>query len=73
MITNPEVARRVSALMLECSANLHASVDDVRASCPDEEFENYRRAVAGIMAEMLLTVMNPIYAAHPSLKPAGLE
>lgn len=73
MITNPAVAQRISALMLECSAKLGASVADVRASCPDEEFVNYRRAVGRIMAEMLLTIMNPIYAIHPMLKPPGLE
>jgi len=25
------------------------------------------------MAEMLLEVLNPLYAEHPSLKPAGME
>jgi hypothetical protein len=41
--------------------------------CSPEEFKAYRLAVAKIMAEMLLEVMNPLYAQHPSIKPLELE
>lgn len=34
---------------------------------------NYRLAVAKVLGEMLLEVMNPLYAEHPDLKCAGLE
>jgi hypothetical protein len=56
VITNLKVAQEVNALMLECSAKLNASVVDVKAACPEEEFANYRRAVARVMGEMLLGI-----------------
>jgi hypothetical protein len=72
MISSPEVAERVNALMLEIAAKLNASIADVGSSCPEEEFANYRRVVAK-MGAMLLDIMNPIYAAHSALKPSQLE
>ena len=73
MITESKVARNVSDLMIEFSAKLNSSVVDVREACPEDEFANYRHAVARVMDEMLLGIMNPIYDTHPALKPAGLE
>ena len=73
MISSPEVAKRVNALMLEIGTKLNASIADVGSSCPEEEFMNYRRVVGKIMGAMLLDIMNPIYAAHPALKPSELE
>ncbi len=73
MISSPEVAKRVNALMLEIGAKLNASIADVGSSCPEEEFANYRHVVGKIMGAMLLEIMNPIYAAHPGLKPSQLE
>ena len=73
MISSRDVAERVSALMLEVGAKLDASVADVEASCPKSEVSDYRRAVGKMMGAMLLDVMNPLYAAHPSLKPKDLR
>ena len=73
MISSPEVAEKVNALMLEIGAKLNASIADVESSCPEEEFANYRRVVGKIMGAMLLDIMNPIYAVHPELKPSQLE
>lgn len=73
MIASPEVAERVGVLMLEIGVKLDASVADVEACCSEDEFADYRRAVARIMGAMLLDIMNPIYATHPALKPAQLK
>jgi hypothetical protein len=73
MISRPDVAERVSALMLELGAKLDDSVREVGDSCSDEEFSRYRQAVGNIMGTILLDVLNPIYAAHPRLKPKQLK
>lgn len=73
MISSPEVAERVNPLVLEIAAKLNASIADAGSSCPEEEFVNYRRVVAKIMGAILLDIMNPIYAAHPALKPSQLD
>jgi hypothetical protein len=59
--------------MIEFQGRLNDSIITVQEKCPSEEFKAYRLAVAKIMAEMLLEVMNPLYAQHPSLKPSELE
>lgn len=72
MITDKEVARQVSELMLEFGAKLNASVALTKERCPESEFKAYRAVVSTLMGEMLLEVMNPIYATHPELKPKEL-
>jgi hypothetical protein len=73
MITNPEAARQVSALMLHVGAQLNQSVAVVQNLCDRTEFERYRSAVGDVMGVMLLDIMNPLYAMHPELKPPELK
>jgi hypothetical protein len=73
MIKDSVVAQQISDLMLEFAARLERSTIAVQEKCPPEEFKTYRLAVGKIMGEMLLEVMNPLYAQHPSIKPPGLD
>jgi hypothetical protein len=73
MITNANTAKRISDLMLDISGQLDESVATVKRTCPPEEFESYRRTVGRILGQVLLNVLNPLYAEHPTLKPPGLE
>ncbi len=73
MITNADTAKHVSELMLDITAQLNQSVFLVQERGSAEEFALYRRAVGGIMAEILLEVLNPLYREHPGLKPEGLN
>jgi len=73
MIRNIKVARQISDLMVDFSGRLDASILTVQEQCSPEEFQVYRRAVARVLGEMLLEIMNPLYAEHPSLRPPGLE
>jgi hypothetical protein len=59
--------------MIEFGGRLNNSIITVKEACPSQEFKAYRLAVGKIMGEMLLEVMNPLYAEHPSLKPQALE
>lgn len=38
-----------------------------------EEFRAYLRAIGSVIAEMLLEIMNPMYAEHLALMPAQNE
>lgn len=73
MITNTNTAKRISDLMLDISGQLDESVATVKMTCPPEEFESYRRSVGRILGQVLLDVLNPLYAEHPTLKPPGFE
>jgi hypothetical protein len=73
MIRDAAVARRISDLMIEISGRLDTSIANVRDQCSSEEFQAYRRAVGGILGEILLEVLNPLYAEHPALKPPEMD
>jgi hypothetical protein len=73
MIKDFLIAQQVSDLMIEFQGRLNDSITAVQEQCSPEEFKAYRLAVAKIMAETLLEVMNPLYAQHPSIKPPELE
>jgi hypothetical protein len=73
MLRNPDAAKKVNDLMLHISQRLDDSVAVAQATCSEEEFKEYRLAVAKIMGEILLSVLNPLYGTHPSLKPPDFE
>jgi len=59
-------------MMIEVPVVLDSSIITVKARCSSEEFEAYsvRRPILG---EVLLEVLNPLYAEHPSLKPPQMD
>jgi hypothetical protein len=67
------IAGAISGVMLDTGKTLNASLTQVQENCSAAEFERYRRIVARIMGEILVEVMNPIYATHPELKPDELK
>lgn len=73
MIQQKDVAAEISQLMVDCGSKLNSSVGLVKARCSAEEFEVYRKAIGTLMADILLEVMNPLYAQHPDLRPDELE
>jgi hypothetical protein len=72
VITDIGVAENVSKLMLDCGARLDESVALVGSKCSADEFAAYQQAVGKIMCDILFEVLNPLYKAHPSLKPPEL-
>jgi hypothetical protein len=73
MISNPDVAKIVSVLMLEINRKVDDSIRLVQQECSTDEFETYRLAAARVLAEVYLEVMIPLYRMNPSLKPEGLK
>jgi hypothetical protein len=73
MIRNTAVARQISELMIGISGQLDRSIVKVKTQCSAEEFEAYKHAVGRILGDVLLEVLNPLYAEHPSLKPPQMD
>lgn len=73
MIADNKVAEKISKLMLDCGAKLDESVSWVQHGCSTEELAAYQQAIGKIMTDMLFEVMNPLYKAHPELKPPELH
>ena len=64
MIADPKLAEQVSDLMLDISGQLDRSVALVNKASSSEEAAVYRRAVGRVLGEVLLEVLNPLYAKH---------
>lgn len=73
MMMKKEIASQINKLMLDYSAKLSESLRLVKENCSEDEYVKYRETVAKLMGDMLLDVMNPIYAEHPELKPDQLK
>lgn len=73
MITNEQIASKISERMLEVSRVLDDAVLVVQENCAELEAAAFRRAVGKVLGELLLGVMNPIYGQHPRLRPKGLD
>jgi|HubBroStandDraft_5_1064220.scaffolds.fasta_scaffold2847277_1 hypothetical protein len=73
LIESKFIAKQISELMQDCTAQLDGSVALVRDKCSAEELHIYRRAVGKVMGEILLEVLNPLYAKHPTLRPPGWD
>ena len=73
VIADETAAKSISDLMLDIGRRLDQSLVNIKASTSEEEFRIYRRAVGAILGEILLGVLNPLYARHPSLKPPELN
>jgi hypothetical protein len=70
---NQDVAREISALMLETTEKLDRSVRRMQAQLPAAEFGTYGRAVGTILADIIMEVLDPLYAEHPDLKPPEMR
>jgi tetratricopeptide (TPR) repeat protein len=72
VINDRDIAAAISDLMLELGRKLNDSLRVVQERCTEEETRAYREAISRILLDQLIEIMNPIYRAHPDLKPANL-
>jgi hypothetical protein len=73
MIEDQAIATQISETMLNVSEQLDASIYAVMEHCSYEEFQEYRRAVGAVLGEIVLGILNPLYARHPDLKPPEMH
>ncbi len=71
MVKNPHIAKQISQLMLDISDSIRQSMDSTRSECAAEENAAYQRAAAKVLSAVQQEVLGPLYAEHPSLRPAG--
>jgi hypothetical protein len=72
-ISDPAGAAKVSEVIMGIAGQLNESIAFVMKHSPPEEFSTYRLAVATVMGEMLLEILNPLYKQHPALMPPQLD
>ena len=71
MIENEEVAAEIAAALREAYQVLDNSAALVRRRCNEEETKNYLQQVGNVLYELIFRMMEPLYKAHPELKPDG--
>lgn len=73
MITDKDLAREVSDRILEVNRILNEMALLVTKSDRPDEAKQFRLAVGQVSAELLFEIANPLYQAHPDLKPIGMD
>ena len=73
MITDVNIAKQISDLMLDVYRQLEESVEMVKKSCPPEEHAAYKRAVGRVVARIVLDVAEPLYEKNATLKPPNWD
>jgi hypothetical protein len=71
MVKNAAVANQISDLMLDISSRISQSVASVKSEGPVEEHAAYERAAAKVLSTVQQEVLEPLFAEHPALRPAG--
>lgn len=70
---NADTAQRVRDILLDVSGKLDASVALVQGAVSEEEFRQYRRAIAGVMGALYFDALRPLFREHPDLEPASFK
>jgi hypothetical protein len=73
MISNADIAKRVSELMLDFSTRIDNSIAEVQDNCDSDEFKAYRKTAGRVLGEIYTDILTPLYLKHPALKPPGMK
>ena len=73
MLSNPDVARQISDLMMDIFTRVHESVEMVQETCGADEAGRYGKATAKLVGAVVMDVLEPLYEKNPSLKPSNWD
>lgn len=73
MISNTDIAKRISDLMLDLFRRVDESVAMVKESSPPDEATAYQKAVGTVAGSIVMDVLEPLYEKHPALKPPNWD
>jgi hypothetical protein len=73
MIENDDVAATVSKKLHDCYRLLEESIWEVNKHCSEEQAKAYRQKITGLFSVLVFELMEPLYEAHPKLKPSDWD
>jgi hypothetical protein len=73
MVSDKQIALKISDRAIEVNRLLNEIVSLAQGGCSPEELSALKLAVGRMLGELLVEIVNPLYQAHPELKPNGLE
>lgn len=69
MISDENIAKQISDLMLDIFQRVDASCESVKQACPPDEAAAYVKATARVVGPIVFDVLEVLYHKHPELKP----
>ncbi len=66
-------AEQIVTIMRDVSTRINTSIRIVMDNCTQHEFHRYRRLAGGLMGEIFLEILMPIYKEHTDLTPPELK
>jgi hypothetical protein len=63
-----ELSRRIIRATFQSNGVLEDLLPALKAGCAEDEYRTYARAIAAVIAESGLQIMNRIFAEHPELE-----
>jgi hypothetical protein len=63
-----DVARQVVRATFRSSTSLTDLLPVLKAHCPPEEYQAFARAIAAVVGEAGLQLLNRVFAEHPELE-----
>jgi hypothetical protein len=73
MIADKQLAADISERVLRVNDLLNEMANLVQKNGEESELRPFCFAIAKVSGELLLEVANPLYRAHPDLKPPGMS
>jgi hypothetical protein len=68
-----ENAKSISTMLLRMSDELSSALVVVKETESDAEFRTYKEATSKVLFEMLVGILNPIFAERPELAPEEMR
>lgn len=73
MVSDPDVAKQISELMIEIERRVAKSLTIVNERCSPEEYKAYKKATGKVVSSIVFDIIEPLYEKHPELKPPDWE
>lgn len=73
MISDADVARKISDLALSIFRQLDESAAMVQKCCSPDDANSYRKSAGKVIYPIVFDLLEPLYQQHPSLKPPNWD
>jgi hypothetical protein len=73
MIKNKDVAASVNSKLRNCYQLLEESIAEVNRTCDEEQAKAYRQKIGSLFTILVFDLMEPLYQAHPELRPSDWQ
>lgn len=73
MVSDIHAAKEIQETLAKAAQALEKSIIVVEERCCADEYQRYKAIVGQVIAKMLFEIVEPLYEAHPILKPMSWD